>query len=261
MTPFYFGEPDRRLFAIYEPAVTAKGTPRAAVLCHPFAQEQIRAYRAMRRLAVRLTRAGWHVLRFDYYGTGDSYGDMVDGDLAGWQDDIANAIAELRDISAARQVTLVGLRLGATLAAPTAAAHRRDVNGLVLWEPVVKGSPYIDELIATHRATNAADPVKRPGDGGGHEVLGFPLTDQLHRDMGAIDQLGEPAQLAGLPARTFILANRNAELAAAMATDPGRESAPATATSDCAPAWLEERHTGAGALPVTSLDIITGWLT
>ena len=64
MTPFYYGEPGRRLFGIYEPPVTAKGTPRAAVLCHPFAQEQIRAYRAMRRLAVRLTRAGWHVLRF-----------------------------------------------------------------------------------------------------------------------------------------------------------------------------------------------------
>jgi acyl-CoA synthetase (AMP-forming)/AMP-acid ligase II len=48
MTPIYLGEPDRRLFGIYEPAVTAKGTPRAAVLCHPFAQEQIRALPARR---------------------------------------------------------------------------------------------------------------------------------------------------------------------------------------------------------------------
>ena len=63
--------------------------------------------------------------------------------------------------------------------------------------------------------------------------------------------LGLVDDLRGLPTRWKFLA----ELAAAMATDPGRESAPATATSDCAPAWLEERHTGAGALPVASLVV------
>src|SRR5262245_860401 len=97
MTPLYFGSATRRLFGIYEPGTGGRRAPQAAVLCYPWGQEYIRAHRSMRRLAMMLSAAGRDTFRFDYFGTGDSAGDMVDGSVAGWEKDIEAAIDEAKD--------------------------------------------------------------------------------------------------------------------------------------------------------------------
>lgn len=135
MTPFYFGSSKRRLFGVYDPARPARGRQRAAVLCYPSGEEHVHAYRTMRQLATRLAQSGTHVLRFDYYGTGDSAGDTSDGDDAGWCSDILTAAAELKDMTGVPKVSLVGLRKGASLAALVAAKHPGEFEHLVLWEP------------------------------------------------------------------------------------------------------------------------------
>ena len=66
------------------------------VLCYPWGSEYIHAHRALRQLATRLSMAGFHTLRFDYFGTGDSAGEMEDADLGVWEDDIETAIEELK---------------------------------------------------------------------------------------------------------------------------------------------------------------------
>ena len=113
MTPLFFGSGARRLFGIYEPGRSGSRTSRAAVLCNPWGQEYIRAHRSMRQLAKMLTASGRDTFRFDYYGTGDSAGDMVDADLAGWENDIGSAIDEVKDTSGSPRVALLGLRLAA----------------------------------------------------------------------------------------------------------------------------------------------------
>src|SRR5712671_1037877 len=141
MTAFHFGSRQRRLFGYYEPALANFSKVRAVLLCHPMGNEQIFAYRTMRQLAVRLVRAGFHVLRFDYFGTGDSYGDTGEGDLKSWCGDIETAIEELKEITGATKVNLVGLRLGANLSARVAAHRPKEIGKLILWEPVA-----VDEL-------------------------------------------------------------------------------------------------------------------
>ena len=136
MTSFHFGSRQRRLFGYYEPAHPNSGKVRAVLLCHPMGNEQVFAYRTMRQLAARLVRAGFHVLRFDYFGTGDSYGDTGEGDLASWCGDIETAIEELKEITGATKVNLVGLRLGANLSARVAADRPREISKLILWEPL-----------------------------------------------------------------------------------------------------------------------------
>src|SRR5260221_12888570 len=99
MTPFQFGSSERRLFGVYDPAAhNTGGLVRAAVICYPSSDEQSHAYRTLRQLAARLSQAGIHVLRFDYYGTGDSAGETGQGNAAGWCRDIETAIAELKDM-------------------------------------------------------------------------------------------------------------------------------------------------------------------
>ena len=247
MTPFFFGTRQRRLFGVYSPAraparsaASGAGT-RAVVLCNPWGQEYLRAHRALRHLAGLLNDTGVHVLRFDYFGTGDSTGDMPDASLAGWQDDIETAIDELKDTTDAARVGLVGLRLGGTLAARVAARRRKDVDSLVLWDPVASGAAYLDEL--------RAGATPRAGErGGGHEVMGFALGEAMAVEMATLSLPTE-----GLPARSLVVCS-TADVPAA-----GTPGLPPVETIESQPAWLEDRHSGAGAVPVRVLQRMAQW--
>ncbi|MBK7659827.1 MAG: hypothetical protein IPJ28_12035 [Betaproteobacteria bacterium] len=70
--PLRLGEPPRQLFAMLQPAGGAAPRQHGVLLCNPFGQEAIRAHRLVRVLGDRLAAAGFAVMRFDYYGTGDS---------------------------------------------------------------------------------------------------------------------------------------------------------------------------------------------
>jgi pimeloyl-ACP methyl ester carboxylesterase len=250
MNPFFFGPRERRLFGLYAPGRTQGLRTRAAVLCHPWGQEYLRAHRSMRHLATLLTRAGVHVLRFDYFGTGDSAGDFADGDLKGWARDIETAIEELEDTAGVTRVGLVGMRLGGTLAAAVA-TKRRDVESLVLWDPVVQGKEYVDELLR-------ASPLSRSGPADVHEVLGFALTERMSRELESIDLV---EQVPSLPARTLVIASEalrsHASLQPALA---GRQGQPLPLEFiEAPPAWLEHRSTGIGAIPVNVLQRIVQW--
>jgi pimeloyl-ACP methyl ester carboxylesterase len=118
----------------------------AVVLCSGLRHDAMTGYRPFRLLADALAEAGYPTLRFDYPGTGDSCDIGTAEHWAEWQQSIHTAANWLRDHSGASRIVLVGLRLGATLAAAVA-EHRADVAGLVLVAPVLRGRTYIRELI------------------------------------------------------------------------------------------------------------------
>src|ERR1700735_2580470 len=167
MNPFYFGTAERRLFGIYEPPAAGATGKRAAILCYPWGAEYLYAHRTLRQLALKLGGAGFHTLRVDFYGTGDSGGEPIDADLQGWESDLETAIDELTEITGLAKVTLIGMRLGGTIAAGVSTRRRNAVDALVLWDPVVSGPEYLAGLGV---APNAEPPL---------EVLGFPLTERM----------------------------------------------------------------------------------
>ncbi|HEV2702455.1 MAG TPA: alpha/beta hydrolase [Steroidobacteraceae bacterium] len=142
------GTAQRRLFAIHEAAAATAQQPRAIVLCQPWAAEYTYAHRTMRQLSLKLSLAGWHTLRFDYYGTGDSGGDEAATDLRGCEADVECAMEALADIAGTRRVALTGLRLGANIAASVAARRAEDVPALALWDPIISGKKYLESLRA-----------------------------------------------------------------------------------------------------------------
>ncbi len=164
------------------------------LLCNPFGEEASRAHRTFRVLATQLERAGYPALRFDYSGTGDSQGEGADATLEAWLGDIGLAAERLREASGASRIAIVGLRLGATLAAM--AAGRGDVRPrhLVLWDPVVGGAAYLRELADQHRAymreemgPGRADRLRVGARGTPVEVLGTPISDALAAELAALD--------------------------------------------------------------------------
>jgi uncharacterized protein len=144
--PLYFGDARRPLFGVYHPPQGTRPRDLGVVLCYPAPQEYMGSHWAMRKLALAVAREGLPVFRFDYYGTGDSAGETSDGTLEQWRQDITAACDEIKDIAGVRRVSVVGFRLGAALAAQAALK----VRDLVLWEPVVEGRAYLEELREIH---------------------------------------------------------------------------------------------------------------
>ena len=156
------------------------------VLCHPLGHEYIRSHRTYRQLASGLCKAGFHVLRFDLHGCGDSSGDEEQGGVCQWIDDISLAVREMGARCGSSGVCLVGLRFGGTLAL-LAAMEQGDIDRLVLWDPIVSGKAYVEELISLHRKMLSEinlewDPHQRP-----KELLGFSFTDSMLMDLENLD--------------------------------------------------------------------------
>jgi pimeloyl-ACP methyl ester carboxylesterase len=161
------------------------GGRHGVVLCNPFGQEAYATHRGWRMLAERASAAGMTVLRFDYPGTGDSAGGEIDpSTLEAWVQSIVAAVRWLRAHAGVDTVSLVGIRLGATLAA-LAASRLGEIDGLVLLAPVVTGRGYLRELRMQRRKWVASWPgvdSDSPGDETHLSVLGYALhADDVER--------------------------------------------------------------------------------
>ncbi len=209
MTPVVFGPPERRLMGFFHEPQKFTQTRAGIVMCYPLGHEATRIHRLYRVLAERLARQGAAVLRFDYFGTGDSPGDDLDGEMDGWCDDILRAHGELGRLADVDTVHWIGSRLGATLALQ-AAHHVATLTGLVLWDPIVEGAAYITELRVAHalavdlsfyardKAWFVAQPERdtRPLT----EAIGFSISGQLAAQMAALrsTRLKVPPEVAAV---------------------------------------------------------------
>jgi pimeloyl-ACP methyl ester carboxylesterase len=171
-----------------------RGRTTAVLLCNPFGEEASRAHRTFRVLATLLERAGYAALRFDYSGTGDSQGESADATVDAWLDDIGAAADRLREATGATRIAIVGLRLGATLAALAAARGYARPRHLVLWDPIVDGAAYLRDLAEHHRSymrfemgPGGKDRLRTREDGTPLEALGAPIGDTLAAQLAAID--------------------------------------------------------------------------
>jgi alpha/beta superfamily hydrolase len=186
--PFFFAGPRGSLYGCQHRPANPAAQRAAVLLCAPTGHEYTACHRALRQLASQLCRAGRHVMRFDYGGSGDSAGDYADARLQSWRDDIAIAIDECRRRSGAAEVALVGLRLGATLALQVArqrSPREGDIARLVLWNPVLDGAALLHEW-----RDAAADFVAELGwqvPAQTEQVLGLPLSAGMADDLNTLD--------------------------------------------------------------------------
>ncbi|HVT36812.1 MAG TPA: amino acid adenylation domain-containing protein, partial [Nevskiaceae bacterium] len=141
---FYFGAAGERLFGVItRPALPRKA--QAILICQSWGVEYMRSHRALQLLAQRLAESGFCVMRFDYYGTGDSAGESRGAGVQDWVRNIRAAARELRTRTGLHRLALLGVRLGALLA-----VHAReeglDADQLLLWDPPPDGAKWLAEL-------------------------------------------------------------------------------------------------------------------
>ena len=180
-------------FGWYHPPARPAG--RVVVMCRPLGYEAISSYPTYVQIARAFADAGLGVLRFDYPGTGDSAGDDDDPrQVAAWVDATAAAVARARELSGGAEVTLFGVRLGATLALQAAAAVG-GVESLLLWAPCATGKAFVREL----RAAGAQEPD------GGIASLGYRYPADTVNALLALD----PAGTGPAPARRALVIPRD----------------------------------------------------
>lgn len=196
--PYFFGE-EPSLYACHHFPFT-DSAHEAVLICGATGHEYERCHRATRQLAVQLARAGYATMRFDYSGTGDSAGEYAQASLAQWQRDVAAAADECRRRTGRERLCMVGVRLGAALAAQVAAG-RNDASHLVLYAPAMDGAA----LLAEWRGEQADFDRKyhHTTDQAPDEVFGFPLTEAFRAELGR--ELVPPAPGPALQ-RVLILA-------------------------------------------------------
>jgi uncharacterized protein len=247
MNAFFFGSGPRRLFGIYSPAQPTEpaGPVRAVLLCHPWGAEYQYAHRSMRHLANLLSAAGMHALRFDYYGTGDSAGEAGEAGLTDWVGDIETAIDELQDTTGETRVSLVGLRLGAMLAAQVAAQRPLQIERLVLWDPIVDGKAYLEDMLSRSHPPHGATMRDH------REIEGFALTERLRQELQAASL---PTSLANFPGRTLVIISNSVTL------DQGLPDSYTVEQVNSPPVYHPERGLGVGAIPVALVSRIVEWL-
>lgn len=129
-----FGSHHGLVGVLTEPTNGASDEPRAVVVSNIGHHHRVGPFRLYVELARRLAASGWHTLRFDLSGHGDSAsrpGAMSDDDAATL--DVGEAIDWLVDRYGVRRVVLVGLCSG------VASTH-----AVALTDPRVNGAVFID---------------------------------------------------------------------------------------------------------------------
>ncbi len=257
--PFFFGPDKHRLFGVYHRPAGQPKVPAGAVLCYPILQEYLRSHRAFLRLATLLASRGWHVLRFDYSGCGDSYGDgPLDPDA--WVRDLAMAATELRERSRANRLALIGLRVGASLAA-SAASSIQPLSDLVLWDPVVDGPEYLKDLMAFRHAETSSPAARQrmllsPTDRG----VGLEVTPEL---LGTLGSLDVERQLQARAGRILVFDSQESGPTADFARRLGSVQANvALKRLSERPVWAERKRNNPNNIivPTLSLKAIIDWI-
>ncbi len=152
--PLFFPSQDYDLFGMLH--LPEQSNQKGFVFCHPFAEEKLWAHRVYVSFARELVKQGYTVLRFDMKGCGDSQGYFEEVVLDNWLNDINAAIDYLSStVQGLSEVGLFGLRFGATLAL-AAAQYNDKIQKLILWEPILDGARYMQEILRSNLSTQLA---------------------------------------------------------------------------------------------------------
>jgi len=173
---------NQELYGRFHKPPTGKSIHGAVLMCNPILMEACNIQWGYRRLANSLADAGYYVLRFDYFGCGNSFGEDEEGGVERWQHDINNAAIKLTELTGLSSIDVIGFRFGCTLASNLSSVP---VNKFVLWEPTVDSVAYVQHIDNQYNQTLTTLNRfrKQPAVALKNEATGFAFTEQMRESI------------------------------------------------------------------------------
>ncbi|MBN6752701.1 hypothetical protein JRG18_04075 [Kocuria palustris] len=214
---------------------------RILVLAPPFGREQVISSRTLRVLAVRAARDhGALVLRSSWSGTGESTEPLRQDPARAWARDLIQLIRTGRELAPGAAVTVIGLRLGAAVAA-SVLEHPEAPEAAVLWEPI-DGRRFVREQRALRRLS-----IEQPSDPGGVEIPGVLLTSQQAGSLKSLKLPEDGQQRAGVQMlsasdrtaveKVYAVASRDAEVPVEIVEEVIRRATDAAPAAERMTTW------------------------
>ncbi|MCM8766751.1 MAG: alpha/beta hydrolase [Candidatus Omnitrophica bacterium] len=124
-----------RLFGVIH--IVEKNISPAVILFHGFTGSKVESHFLFTKLARRLYKEGISVLRFDFYGSGDSEGSFEEMTIETEMEDGKKAVQFLKEFEFVdkQKIGICGLSMGA-LTAVYVSSQFSEVKGLCLWSPL-----------------------------------------------------------------------------------------------------------------------------
>jgi hypothetical protein len=171
--------------------------PVGWVICHSFGMEQLHLSRLDVLMARSLSSAGFPVLRYHGQGYGDSELGMETVGLDSHLGEAGEALDWMVKQDGVEQVGMIGARLGGAVALMVAV--RRQLRYAAVWEPMVRGSQYVRELLRSRglaevvggKSVDVASEIELErqtlAEQGWIDIKGVPFSRSAHDEIAAID--------------------------------------------------------------------------
>ncbi len=193
VVPRFLGEEGGKYFTLQFSPVARPGAH--IVFIPPFVEEMNRCRSLVSAQARNFAAAGYACTLIDFYGTGDSQGQLCDSSLQIWRDNIRLTIDTLlSEVNV--PVILWGLRLGGLIALDYAGTLPLTVQDIILWQPVNNSSVYITQVLRQRVASlmvrdlppeTTKEIRQRLEEGDEVEIAGYTLGGSLVRDIEGIN--------------------------------------------------------------------------
>ena len=193
----FIGERGRRIFALLRTPQAPAG--ECTLVVPPFAEEMNKCRKMVTDLATQAGQSGRAVLCVDLFGTGDSEGEFPEARVAHWIEDLADA-ANWSATKGWPVSSVLGIRLGAILAAKLVREQDLALSRAVFWQPATSGARLVDQFLRIRVMASrmerdshetVADLRARLKSGETIEVAGYGLSPALCADIDALELKNE----------------------------------------------------------------------
>lgn len=174
-----------------------QANPDKSILLLPSIFEEMNLSRAvLAKQAQYLADSGYCVYCLDYFGSGDSEGEIEQAEVNIWLQNITDAAAWLNS-AGVNSLRLWGMRFGGLLAtlALQDVTKILSVSQMILWKPVNKGKQFMTQFLRLKQANSMMQGSEKVNwretilSGNNTDVAGYEISAQL---LASIDSLEMP---------------------------------------------------------------------